>query len=226
MTPFASGHPPRPRRCWPPPFGGLPPIRPGSPARCAGHTAAAGVAGSPRHAVQGREPRRRGDGRSSLRSTTGTRPAAIQHSAFSIARACAGTVERPAIIQHSALSIQHCPRNARAVSSARHPFSIQHSALPAQRAGRGKRPTAIQHSALSIQHCPRVARAVASARQPFSIQHSAFSIQHSELPPPPRDHFPPVRVAPEEFARKSPSRRAAATPRPRGAGLVSWLCRA
>ena len=181
MTPFASGHPPRPRRCWPPPFGGLPPIRPGSPARCAGHTAAAGVAGSPRHAVQGREPRRRGDGRSSLRSTTGTRPAAIQHSAFSIARACAGTVERPAIIQHSALS---------------------------------------------IQHCPRVARAVASARQPFSIQHSAFSIQHSELPPPPRDHFPPVRVAPEEFARKSPSRRAAATPRPRGAGLVSWLCRA
>ena len=32
-------------------------------------------------------------------------------------------------------------------------------------------------------------------------------------PPPPRDHLPPVRVAAEEFARKSPPRRAAATPR-------------
>ena len=62
------------------------------------------------------------------------------------------------------------------MASARQPFSIQHSALPAQRAGSGERPTAIQHSALSIQHCPRDARAVASARQPFSIQHSAFSI--------------------------------------------------
>ena len=32
-------------------------------------------------------------------------------------------------------------------------------------------------------------------------------------PPPPRDLLPPVRVVPEEFARKSPPRRAAATPR-------------
>ena len=55
---------------------------------------------------------------------------------------------------------------------ARQPFSIQHSALPARRAGSGERPA--------------------------SIQHSALSIQHSESPPP-RDHLPTVRVAPEEL---------------------------
>ena len=46
----------------------------------------------------------------------------------------------------------------------------------------------------------------------------------SSDPPPPRDHPPPVRIAPEQFAWKSPPRRAAATPRPYGAGLVESGC--
>ena len=68
------------------PFRGLPPIGPDSPARCAGDTAAAGVTGSPRHAVQGRGPLRAGAATvgARLRPATGPRPAAIQHSALSI----------------------------------------------------------------------------------------------------------------------------------------------
>ena len=50
-------------------------------------------------------------------------------------------------------------RFARPMASARQPFSIQHSALPARRAGCFARPMAI-------------------ARHPFSIQHSAFSIRN------------------------------------------------
>ena len=60
----------------------------------------------------------------------------------------------------------------------------------------------------------RFARRKPSARQPFSIararagrgderpaaiQHSALSMQHSALPPPPRDHLPSGRVASEEL---------------------------
>ena len=40
---------------------------------------------------------------------------------------------------------------------------------------------------------------LATGERPAAIQHSALSIQHSALPPPPRDHLPTVRVAPEQL---------------------------
>ena len=71
-------------------------------------------------------------------------------------------------------------RFARPMARARQPFSIQHSALPARRAGSGERPAIIQHSALSIQHCPRNARA--ASRHPSRRPHAIILRPFGSLP--------------------------------------------
>ena len=78
------------------------------------------------------------------------------------------TAEIPAIIQHSAFSIQHCPRNARAVASARRSFSIQHSAF-------------------SIRHC-RPPHAIIF--RPFASLPNSSTMQASPRPP----VFPPLSI--------------------------------
>ena len=72
-----------------------------------------------RHAPLARTaaPRRCCDGRSSLRSANGERPAAIRHSAFSTQHSAFST-------QHSALSIQHYPSPA-----SRHPIRRPHAII-------------------------------------------------------------------------------------------------
>ena len=88
------------------PFGGLPPIRPGSLVRARAIRPPPAWRGHP--ATPCKAADRRGDGRSPLRSTKAERPASIQHSAFSIARATRGPWRAPGC--HSAFGIRHCPR--------------------------------------------------------------------------------------------------------------------
>ena len=79
-------------------------------------------------------------------------------------------------VGHSAFSTQHSalPARARAVASARPPFSIQHSAFSIARATRGQWRAPGSHSAFSTQHSALPALCAATVDRPAIIQHSAL----------------------------------------------------
>ena len=115
------------------------------------------------HLLGGRAapPRRRGDGRNTLRPATGKRPAAIQHSAFSIARATRGPWRAPG--DHSAFSTQHSAFGIAAVPTRSSCVRLRRSARADLRAlrhrfqtlGGAKRPKEAERQAARRAYRPK-----------------------------------------------------------------------